>query len=110
MLTHPDSKEASAGWLSRRSLAVKLLLVTSIATVLIMASISMLMAWQSRLAAVEATQREMAAAMEGVERSLQLVFTTATQRGKELIPVMKRELGGVPVLDGGVIDTDEGGE
>ncbi len=113
-MTHPDSKDAGAGagagWLARRSLAVKLLLVTSIATVLVMASISMLMALQSRLAAVGATEREMAAAMEGVERSLQLVFTTATQRGTELIPVMKRELGGVPVLDGGVIDTDEGGE
>ncbi|HUH61037.1 MAG TPA: methyl-accepting chemotaxis protein [Candidimonas sp.] len=111
-MTHSNSRGAGSGtgWLARRSLAVKLLLVTSIATLVVMTSISMIMAWQSRAAAVEATQREMTAAMEGVERSLQLVFTTATQRGKELIPVMKRELGGIPVLDGGTTDTDEGGE
>ena len=111
-MIHSDSgnSSGSVGWLARRSLAFKLLLVTSIATVVVMGSISMIMAWQNQVAAVETTQREMTAAMEGVERSLQLVFATATQRGKELIPVMKRELGGIPVLDGGTTDTDEGGE
>ncbi|RTZ42607.1 HAMP domain-containing protein [Candidimonas sp. SYP-B2681] len=68
------------------------------------------MAWQSRAAAIQTVHREMTSALTGVDQSLQLVFSSASARAKELIPVMERELGGIPVLDGGVTDTTEGGE
>ncbi len=97
-------------WLSRRSLAVRLFLATSLVTVAVMVAITGIMAWQSRTAAIQTVHREMTSALLGVDQSLQLVFDSASARSKELIPVMERELGGIPVLDGGVTDTDEGGE
>lgn len=98
------------GWLARQSMAVKLFLATSTVTVGVMLAITAAMAWQSRATAVESVQREMTAALAGMDQSLQLVFASASARGKELIPVFERELGGIPVLDGSTIDTSEGGE
>ncbi|HUG58979.1 MAG TPA: methyl-accepting chemotaxis protein [Candidimonas sp.] len=107
-----NKKEAQAGkgWLVKRSLAVKLFVATSLVTVAVMLTITAIMAWQSRSAAIDTVQREMTAALEGMDNSLQLVFSSASARGKELIPLMERELGGIPVLDGSTIDTEEGGE
>ncbi len=97
------------GWLARRSLAVKLFLATSAVTVVVMAAIAAVMAWQSRNTAVETVEREITSALHGVHQSLQLVFASASDRGRLLIPVLQRELGGIPVLDGNTTDTDEGG-
>ncbi|NYT62146.1 Cache 3/Cache 2 fusion domain-containing protein [Alcaligenaceae bacterium] len=97
-------------WLARRSMAVKLFLATSMVTVGVMLAITAIVAWQSQTVAVQAVQREMKAALQGVDQSLQLVFASASTRGQELMPVFERELGGIPVLDGGTVDTDEGGE
>lgn len=99
-----------SGWLARQSLSVKLFLATSTVTIVVMVIIAGVMAWQIRANAVVAVDREMSAALQGVDQSLQLVFNSASQRGQELIPVVRRELGGVPVLDGSMMDTDEGGE
>lgn len=109
--TRVHSKDASmsSGWLARRSLAVKLFLATSAVTVVVMAAIAAVMAWQSRSTAIETVQREMTSALHGVEQSLQLVFDNASDKGRQLIPVLERELGGVPVLDGNTTDTEEGG-
>ncbi|NYT85594.1 Cache 3/Cache 2 fusion domain-containing protein [Pusillimonas harenae] len=52
----------------------------------------------------------MSAALQGVDQSLQLVFADASERGRELIPVVQEALGGVPVLDGSMMDSNEGGE
>ncbi|MGB3289384.1 MAG: methyl-accepting chemotaxis protein, partial [Burkholderiaceae bacterium] len=100
---------ASGGWLARRSLAVKLFLSTSVITVLVMAGIAAVMAWQSRDTAVQTVEREMTSALHGVHQSLELVFASASDRGKQILPVLQRELGGIPVLDGNTTDTDEGG-
>ena len=107
---HAKAVPVGSGWLARRSLAVKLFLATSGVTLVVMAAIAAVMAWQSQTTAVNTVQREMTAAMHGVNQSLQLVFSSASQRGSELIPVVKRELGGIPVLDGSMMDTAEGGE
>ena len=98
------------GWLARRSMAVKLFLATSAVTFVVMLAITAAMAWQSKIAAVKTVDREMSSALNGVDQSLQAVFSSATRRAQELLPVMERELGGVPVLDGGTANTDEGGE
>src|SRR3546814_17205471 len=74
-----------------------------------MAAIAAVMAWQSRNTAIETVQREMTSALHGVDQSLQLVFANASDQGKKLIPVVQRELGGIPVLDGNTTDTEEGG-
>lgn len=97
------------GWLARRTLAVKLFIATSAITMLVMAAITGLMAWQSRTSAVESVQREMAAALQGADQSLQLVFSSASARGASLLPVIEREFGGVPLLEGSTTDTEEGG-
>ncbi|MDS1141019.1 methyl-accepting chemotaxis protein [Pusillimonas sp. SM2304] len=89
---------------------MKLFLATSVATVVVMAAITAVMAWQSRQSAVDTVQRELTAALEGVDQSLQMVFTSASNRGRELIPFVTNELGGIPVLDGSLMDSDEGGE
>lgn len=87
-------------WLGRRSLAGRLFLLTSLATVLIMASIAVVMAWNSRSVAVDTVQREITATLNAAQDSLQLVFTSASSRGEDILPVLERELGGVPVPDG----------
>ncbi|WP_199173200.1 methyl-accepting chemotaxis protein [Pollutimonas subterranea] len=108
--TKTRNKVVDKGWMSRQSLALRMFRATSVVTAIVMLVVTAAMAWQSRLAAVEAVQRELTAALDGTDRSLQIVFTSASARGQELIPVMERELGGIPVLDGGTIDTEEGGE
>ncbi|WP_317135371.1 methyl-accepting chemotaxis protein [Pollutimonas sp. M17] len=104
-----EGASTGGGWLARRSLAIKLFLATSAVTVIVMAAIAAVMAWQSRNTAVETVEREMTSALHGVHQSLQLVFASASDRGRQLIPVLQRELGGIPVLDGNTTDTDEGG-
>ena len=93
-----------AGWWSRRSLATKLFIVTSLATVVVMAVIAIIMGWQNQHNARETVHREMAASLEGVDRSLQLAYSTASERAAQLIPVLERELGGRPVPDGSADD------
>src|SRR3546814_16337167 len=95
--TRVNSRDASmsGGWLSRRSLAIKLFLATSAVTVVVMAAIAAVMAWQSRNTAIETVQREMTSALHGVDQSLQLVFANASHQGKKLIPVVPRPLGGI---------------
>ncbi|NGM87486.1 HAMP domain-containing protein [Parapusillimonas sp. SGNA-6] len=99
-----------AGWFARRSLAVRLFVATSAVTVVVMVIITAIMAWQSRQAAIQTVHREMKTALAGVDQSLQLVFASASERGRELIPVLEREFGGVPVLDGNTLEMDQGGE
>jgi len=72
-----------------------------------MGTITGIMAWQARVTAVDAVQREMSAALASADQSLQLVFESTRQRGQALIPVIQRELGASPVLDGGTVDMDE---
>src|SRR5690606_39578637 len=71
-----------------------------------MTVITAIMTWQSVQIARQNVSREMAASLEGVNRSLQLAYSTATQRAGELIPVLERELGGRPEPDG---SADESG-
>ncbi|HWL28168.1 MAG TPA: hypothetical protein VNQ97_04610, partial [Burkholderiaceae bacterium] len=101
---------AGAGWFARRSLAVRLFVATSAVTVIVMVIITAIMAWQSRQAAIQTVHREMTTALAGVDQSLQLVFSSASERGRELIPVLTREFGGTPVPDGNTLEMDEGGE
>ncbi len=108
--TKTKIKAVDKGWMSRQPLALRMFRATSIITAIVMLAVTAAMAWQSRIAAVESVQRELTAALDGTDRSLQIVFAGASARGQELIPVMERELGGIPVLDGGTIDSEEGGE
>src|SRR3546814_16684855 len=73
---------------------------TSAVTVVVMAAIAAVMAWQSRNTAIETVQREMTSALHGVDQSMQLVFANASDQGKKIIPVVQREWGGIHVLDG----------
>lgn len=99
-----------AGWFARRSLAVRLFVATSAVTIVVMVIITAIMTWQSRQAAIQTVHREMTTALSGVDQSLQLVFSSASERGRELVSVLQRELGGIPVLDGNTLEMDEGGE
>ncbi len=92
--------EVRAGWWSRSSLGTKLFIVTSVATVVVMATIAAIMGWQNQQTARETVAREMAASLEGVDRSLRLTYSTARARATQLIPVLERELGGRPEPDG----------
>ncbi len=95
-----------SSWWSRSSLATKLFIVTSLATATVMFVISAIMGWQNLQTARQTVHREMAASLQGVERSLQLAYSTARDRATELIPVLERELGGRPWPDG---SSDEAG-
>jgi methyl-accepting chemotaxis protein len=106
---HSTGATVGSGWFARRSLAIKLFLATSAGTVLVMAAIAAVLAWQSRSTAVETVEREITSALNGVQQSLQLVFASASDRGRLLLPVLERELGGIPILDGNTTDTEEGG-
>ena len=89
-----------AGWWSRSSLGTKLFIVTSVATVVVMAIIAVIMGWQTQQTAREAVAREMATSLQGVDNSLQLTYSSARDRATQLFPVLERELGGRPQLDG----------
>lgn len=108
--TKTRNTKVDKGWMARQSLALRMFRATSIVTAIVMLAVTAAMAWQSRTAAIEGVHRELTAALESTDRSLQMVFASASARGQELIPVMEREFGGIPVLDGGTIDTEEGGE
>ncbi|MBV6271492.1 Cache 3/Cache 2 fusion domain-containing protein [Alcaligenaceae bacterium CGII-47] len=104
-MTHPQHdahKRQPVGnnWLGRRSLAGRLFLLTSLATVLIMAAIAVVMTWNSHRVAVDTVQREINAALDGAQGSLHLTFASASSRGERILPVLERELGGIPVPDG----------
>ncbi len=98
----------SASWLGRRSLAGRLFLLTTVVTVIVMTVIAVTMAWQSRNAATQAVQREMQAALDSAQQTLQLVFNTASSRGQEILPVLERALGGIPISDGSTQTTASG--
>lgn len=93
-----------AGRWARSSLASKLFIVTSVATATVMFTIAGIIGWQNLQTARETVHREMAASLEGVDRSLQLAYSTARERAGELIPVLERELGGRPWPDGSADD------
>ncbi|NYT22995.1 Cache 3/Cache 2 fusion domain-containing protein [Alcaligenaceae bacterium] len=95
-----------AGWWARRGLAVRLFVVTSAATVMVMSTIAVIMSWQNRQIALETVDREMASSLEGVDRLLQQAYASASERAAQLLPVLERELGGRPEPDG---STDDGG-
>lgn len=95
-----------AGWWARRGLAVRLFIVTSAATVMVMSTIAVIMSWQNRQIALETVDREMASSLEGVDRLLQQAYASASERAAQLLPVLERELGGRPEPDG---STDDGG-
>lgn len=104
------SSQANVGWLARQSMSLRVTVATLFVTVLVMGIIIAVIAWQSRTNAVEAVKREMHTALEGADQSLQLVFQAASQRGRELLPVLIRSLGGEPVLDGTMVETGEAGQ
>lgn len=95
-----ESEQLRSSRWGRSSLAAKQVIVTSVSTVLVMAVIAAVMGWQSLQIAKEAVHREMEATLEGVDRSMQLAYTTASTRATELLPALERELGGRPRLDG----------
>src|SRR5690606_41523293 len=101
-----DSGDIKSGWWSRSSLAARLFIVTSLATAVVVFSIAAIMGWQSLQVARDTVHREMAASLQGVDRSLQLAYSTARQRAEHRIPVLERELGGRPYPDG---SADENG-
>lgn len=103
--TSRDGKVAAGRW-SRSSLATKLFIVTTVSTVVVMFSIAAIVGWQNLQLARSMVDREIAASLEGVDRSLQLAYATARSRASELIPVLERELGGRPEPDG---SADENG-
>lgn len=94
--------------MGRRSLAVKLFWVTTLVTVVVMATISVLGTLQSRQTAIDAVQREMASSLQSVEQSLSMLFSSASRQGTDALPVLKRELGGAPLMDGTLVETDDG--
>lgn len=98
------------GWLATRSLAFKQFFAASVVTVVVMAAIAAVVAWQTRHEAQQAVQREVSAALAGVDESLRLVFDTSRDVAQRAIPVVIEELGGTPETDGSLIDSDEGGE
>lgn len=63
-----DREAVSAGRWARSSLAAKLFIVTSLATVLVMATIAAIMGWQNLQTSRQMVYREMAASLEGVDR------------------------------------------
>ncbi|MEB2398641.1 MAG: methyl-accepting chemotaxis protein [Alcaligenaceae bacterium] len=108
--THAGGKSPamSIGWMGRRSLAIKLFWVTTLVAVAVMVTISIVGAVQSRQQAVEAVQREMAASLQSVEQSLSMLFSSASRQGTDILPVLKRELGGAPQRDGTMVELDDG--
>lgn len=108
--THTGRKNParSAGWMGRRSLAIKLFWVTTLVAVAVMATISVLGTLQNRQTAVDAVQREMASSLQSVEQSLSMLFSNASRQGTDTLPILKRELGGNPQLDGTLVETDDG--
>ena len=95
------------GWLATRSLAFKQFFAASLVTVVVMAGIAAVVAWQTRTEASQAVQREVSAALAGVNESLLLVFDTSRDVGQRVIPVVLEELGGIPETDGSLIDSDD---
>jgi methyl-accepting chemotaxis protein len=100
-----ERSEVGASRWARSRLSTKLFIVTSVATVVVMTSIALVVGWQNLQDASRAVEREMAASLEGVDRSLQLAYSTARARATELIPVLERELGGRPQTDGSTDDS-----
>lgn len=101
-------QEVKGSWLGRRSLAGRLFLFTSLITIIVMTVIAATMAWQARTAAVSSVQRELTAALDSAQQTLQLVFDSASSRGQEILPILERTLGGVPVSDGSTVRTVNG--
>ncbi|MFC3338420.1 methyl-accepting chemotaxis protein [Paracandidimonas soli] len=96
-----DIESGSRGWWARQSLAVRMFLATTTVTVLVMGAVIAVAAWQGYKAAVDNIQRELTAALDSTNESLQLVFNSAKERSLAILPVIKRELGGIPELDEG---------
>ena len=108
--TKTTDNGSKAGWLSRRTMAFRLVLVTLIVTVLVMGAMTAVMTWQSQTNAVRTVQREMHSALTGVDQPLQLVYYSATDHVLKLIPALEHSLGGgEPKLDGKTADTGNAG-
>lgn len=88
------------GWLARQAMASRLGLVAFLITVLVMGGIAALFTWQSARSAQAGVEREMLAAVEAADQSLQLVYQSSLQRARDVMPVLERALGGTPQLDG----------
>jgi len=97
------------GWLARQSMSLRVVLTSLLVTVLVMGAIAVVLAEQSQAKAQETVRREMRAALAAVDQSLQLVFNSASQRGRELMPAFISSLGGEPTTDGSMTPTGEAG-
>jgi methyl-accepting chemotaxis protein len=78
----------------------KLVVATLLVTTLIMGLVAGVMAWQDRRNATDNVAREMRSSLAGVDKSLQLMFTTANQSATGLMPLFVSTLGGEPRIDG----------
>lgn len=106
----PDAIDAnSTSWFSRQSLAFKIALGVAVTTVAAMTGLTALIVSHDEQSAMDSVKREMAASMDIYEQSLQTVFESAVARGKSMMPVYIKELGGEPRLDGASVDTGEAG-
>jgi len=103
-------KVSNIGWLARQSMSLRVVLTTLVVTVLVMAATAGVLVWQTQKTAEETVRREMNAALTSVDQSLQLVFNSASQRGRELMPAFIKALGGEPLADGTMIPTGSAGE
>lgn len=98
------------GWLARQSMSLRVILAALAVTVLVMGTIAAVLARQSQVKGEQTVDREMRAALAAVDQSLQLVFSSASQRGRELMPAFLDILGGEPTADGSLYPTGEAGE
>jgi len=103
------SSKITEGWWSRRSLAFCIGVVTVAVTVIVMGTIGTVMTINSQKAATHSVGTEMANSLALTERSLQLMFQSAVEQGKEMMPVYIEALGGIPNTDGTEVPTGEAG-
>lgn len=103
-----NTQAPKGSWWTRQSLAVRLFIATTCITIFVMGVIIAATAWQGRTVAVNNIQRELTAALHNTDETLQMVFSSASARGRAIIPILERELGGIPKLDGNTMHMQEG--
>lgn len=95
---HSKNVTMGTGWFSRQSLAFRVVFSALISTLVVMAFVAAVVAWQSQNNARAAVQSEMESALKAVDQSLQLVFKSASGRATDLMPSFIEALGGEPKL------------
>src|SRR5690606_12370391 len=98
IVDNPGYEGKKEGWFARRSLITQMATGVAAVTVVAMSALTFFVVNHNEKSAFESIEREMTSSMALYEKSLDMVYKSALERGAAMMPGYIAALGGEPQL------------